>query len=85
MGGAIKNVIVEDGNTLINCLAYIDLNPVRAGMVEMPEDYRWNSIGYFVQTKNNEVLTILAYLNIDYKYARIYRPISHRSGESPTA
>ena len=25
-----KSVIVENGDTLINCLAYIDLNPVRA-------------------------------------------------------
>ena len=29
-----KNVIVEDGETLINCLAYIDLNPIRARMVK---------------------------------------------------
>lgn len=25
--------------------AYIDLNPVRAGMVEDPADYRWSSYG----------------------------------------
>ena len=43
-GERFKSVIVENGNTLINCLAYIDLNPVRAGIVEKPEDYRWNSI-----------------------------------------
>jgi hypothetical protein len=29
-----KSVIVENGETLINCLAYIDLNPVRAGMAK---------------------------------------------------
>ncbi len=51
-GGRFKSVIVENGETLINCLAYIDLNPVRAGIVEKPEDYRWNSIGYHVQTGN---------------------------------
>ena len=53
-GERFKSVIVEDGNTLVNCLAYIDLNPVRAGIVEKPEDYRWNSIGYHVQTKNKD-------------------------------
>ncbi len=47
-----KSQIVEKGETLINCLAYIDLNPVRAGLVEKPEDYRWNSLGYHVQTNN---------------------------------
>jgi hypothetical protein len=47
-------VIVEKGETLINCLAYIDLNPLRAGIVSRPEDYRWNSLGYHVQTGNKD-------------------------------
>ncbi|OAG28370.1 transposase [Thermodesulfatator autotrophicus] len=41
-----KSVIVETGESLLNCLAYIELNPVRAGIVEKPEDYRWCSLGY---------------------------------------
>lgn len=53
-GGRFKSVIVENGQTLINCLAYIDLNPVRAGLVEKPEAYRWNSLGYHVQTSNKD-------------------------------
>jgi len=51
-GDRFKSVIVENGETLINCLAYIDLNPLRAGLVERPERYRWNSLGYHVQTNN---------------------------------
>ena len=31
-GDRFKSVIVEKGETLINCLAYIDLNPLRAGL-----------------------------------------------------
>jgi hypothetical protein len=31
-GDRLKSVIVENGVTLINCLAYIDLNPLRAGL-----------------------------------------------------
>ncbi|MGD8212062.1 MAG: hypothetical protein PVF32_19525 [Desulfobacterales bacterium] len=53
-GERFKSVIVENGETLINCLAYIDLNPLRAGLVKRPEDYRWNSLGYHVQTKNQD-------------------------------
>ena len=53
-GGRFKSVIVENGETLINCLAYIDLNPIRAGLVERPEDYRWNSLGYHVQADNKD-------------------------------
>jgi REP element-mobilizing transposase RayT len=53
-GDRFKSVIVEKGETLINCLAYIDLNPVRAGLVESPEEYRWNSLGYHMQTGNKD-------------------------------
>lgn len=49
-----KSVLVEGGETLINCLAYVDLNPVRAGIVCRPDDYRWNSLGYHQQTNNNK-------------------------------
>ncbi|WP_082863634.1 transposase, partial [Thermodesulfatator autotrophicus] len=41
-----KSVIIETGEALLNCLAYIELNPVRAGIVERPENYRWCSLGY---------------------------------------
>jgi putative transposase len=53
-GDRFKSVIVEKGETLINCLAYIDLNPLRAGLVYRPEEYRWNSLGYHVQTGNKD-------------------------------
>jgi REP element-mobilizing transposase RayT len=42
---AFKSVIVEDGMAAKTIAAYIDLNPVRAGMVKHPEDYRWSSYG----------------------------------------
>jgi putative transposase len=53
-GGRFKSVIVEKGETLINCLAYIDLNPLRAGLVDRPEEYRWNSLGYHIQSGNKD-------------------------------
>ena len=40
-----KSVIVESGTAARTMAAYIDLNPVRAGMVEEPADYRWSSYG----------------------------------------
>jgi REP-associated tyrosine transposase len=55
-GERFKSVIVQRGETLINCLAYIDLNPLRAGIVDQPEAYRWNSLGYHVQTGNKDKL-----------------------------
>jgi len=40
-----KSVIVESGAAARTMAAYIDLNPVRAGMVEDPAEYRWSSYG----------------------------------------
>ncbi len=40
-----KSVIVEDGVAARTMAAYIDLNPVRAGMVADPAEYRWSSYG----------------------------------------
>ena len=40
-----KSVIVENGVPARTVAAYIDLNPVRAGMVADPADYRWSSYG----------------------------------------
>jgi len=44
-----KSVLVEDGRARRMMAAYIDLNPVRAGIVEDPVDYPWcgyaNAVG----------------------------------------
>lgn len=58
-GDRFKSVVVDNGETLINCLSYIDLNPIRAGIVKRPEEYRWNSIGYHIQTGNKDNLLSL--------------------------
>ena len=39
--GRFKSVLVEDGEALQTMSSYIDLNPVRAGIVNDPKDYRW--------------------------------------------
>jgi putative transposase len=53
-GDRFKSVIVDKGETLVNCLAYIDLNPLRASLVDRPEAYRWSSLGYHLQTQNKD-------------------------------
>ena len=40
-----KSVLVEDGVASRTIAAYIDLNPVRAGIVPDPAGYRWSSYG----------------------------------------
>lgn len=41
--GRYKACLVEDGNYLLQCHRYIELNPLRAAMVHDPRDYRWSS------------------------------------------
>jgi len=68
-GDRFKSVIVEEGETLINCLAYIDLNPVRAGICKRPEEYRWSSLGYHVQSGNRDDFLCVDFGNRGYEGA----------------
>ena len=41
--GRFKSTVVEDSlDALLAVSTYIDLNPIRAGIVMRPEDYRWS-------------------------------------------
>ena len=41
--GRFRSRITEDDRYVLACYRYIELNPVRAGMVEHPGDYPWSS------------------------------------------
>ena len=51
-GDRFKSIWLQDGKSLLTCLAYIDLNPIRANLVNVPEDYRWCGISYRVCGNN---------------------------------
>ena len=44
--GRFKSAIIDTEHYLLTCSRYIELNPVRAGMVLEPGDYRWSSYRY---------------------------------------
>ncbi len=48
-GGRFKSVLIEDGVSLLACMAYVELNGVRAGLCKRPSEYRWCSAGRFQQ------------------------------------
>ena len=41
--GRYKASFVQSESYLLSCMRYVELNPVRAGMVVAPGDYRWSS------------------------------------------
>ena len=88
-GERFKSVIVQNGRTLIHCLAYIDLNPVRAGIVQRPEDYRWSSLGHHAQTGNRDTLLSLDFglAEWDIKHRdrfQMYRKFVYETGAIDT-
>jgi len=44
-GAKFRSLLVENGLATRIVAAYIDLNPLRAGMVNDPADYRWSGYG----------------------------------------
>ena len=43
--GRYKGTLIDTERYLLTCYRYIELNPVRAGMVKHPSEYRWSSYG----------------------------------------
>ena len=41
--GRFRSCLVQQENYVLACYRYIEMNPVRAGMVAHPGDYRWTS------------------------------------------
>jgi len=39
-----KSVCLQQGNAVLDCMLYVDLNPIRAGLVERPEEWRGSSV-----------------------------------------
>jgi len=43
--GRFRSCIAQQEKYLLVCQRYIEMNPVRAGIVEHPGEYRWSSYG----------------------------------------
>ncbi len=54
--GRFKATIVESAEYLLACYRYIEMNPVRAGIVEHPAEYRWSSYGKNALLKGNPLV-----------------------------
>lgn len=55
--GRYKSCPVDDGDYLLHCHRYIELNPLRAAMVADPGDYRWSSYRHNAQGVTDPLLT----------------------------
>lgn len=55
--GRYKSTLIQTERYLLACMAYIDLNPVRAGMVAQPRDYPWSSHAHYIGLAQDRLLT----------------------------
>ncbi|MFT3778159.1 MAG: transposase [Ottowia sp.] len=55
--GRYRGTLIEAERHLLACMAYIDLNPVRAGMVARPEGYPWSSYAHHAGHRHDAWLT----------------------------
>ena len=54
--GRYKSTLIQAERYLLACMVYIDLNPVRAGMVADPADYPWSSHAHYIGRRNDKLL-----------------------------
>ena len=52
-GTRFKSVILDEKDALKACVAYVELNPVRAGIVNSPEQYRYSTWGRGLGTERH--------------------------------
>lgn len=55
--GRYRSTLIQAERHLLACMVYIDLNPVRAGLVAEPRDYPWSSHGHYVGLRRDRLIT----------------------------
>lgn len=55
--GRYRSTLIEAERYLLPCMVYMDLNPVRAGLVGDPAQYPWSSHAHYVGTRHDRVVS----------------------------
>jgi putative transposase len=55
--GRYRSTLIQTDRYFLACMAYIDLNPVRAGMVADARDYPWSSHGHYAGLRGDRLIT----------------------------
>ena len=51
-----KSILISRDQYLLACGSYVELNPVRAGIVKDPRDYRWSSYRAYAYGKKDSLI-----------------------------
>jgi putative transposase len=55
--GRYRSTLIQAERYLLACMVYIDLNPVRAGMVDSADRYPWSSHAHYVSGRTDRLIT----------------------------
>ncbi|MEJ8820691.1 transposase [Variovorax humicola] len=55
--GRYRSTLIQADKYLLACMAYIDLNPVRAGIVREARDYPWSSHNHYAGLRTDRLVT----------------------------
>lgn len=55
--GRYRSTLIETERYLLACMVYIDLNPVRAGMVAQPGAWQWSSHAHYLGQRIDKLVT----------------------------
>lgn len=68
--GRYRATVIDDKPYLLPCSRYIELNPVRAGLVRGPRDYHWSSYAHNALGRNDPMISPhREYRNLGKSYA----------------
>jgi putative transposase len=70
-GGRYRSTVIDAAEYLLPCMCYVELNPVRAGLVSRPREYQWSS--YCCNAEGNKDFLIAAH------------PVYLQLGDTPSA
>ncbi len=54
--GRYKSTLIQSERYLLTCMTYIDLNPVRGGLVDQAADYPWSSYLHYVGQRLDRII-----------------------------
>lgn len=55
--GRYRSTVIQPERYLLACMVYMDLNPVRAGLVVQAQDYPWSSHGHCLGQRVDRLIT----------------------------
>ncbi len=80
-----KSTLLEDTRALMDCMLYVELNPMRAGLVTRPEEWKGSSIGLREAGLDEWLMPLTALFDKTKKRALVeYRSLLYYRGGVPT-